>query len=118
MTRISRSLTAVLLTLAVCAAAPAATQAATYTGCKAVRNPYPHTRYAGVDLTRIRKLHTTCTNARRVARRAHRKALKLSPPESGIRRFTWNGWRVRGDLRPDRDRYLARKGERRVRWRF
>ena len=36
----------------------------------------------------------------------------------GIRRFRWHGWRVRGDLRPEHDRYVARKGERRVRWRF
>jgi hypothetical protein len=36
----------------------------------------------------------------------------------GIRCFTWNGWRVRGDLRPDRDKYVAREGTGRVRWRF
>jgi len=117
MTSISRSLTALLATLAVCMLAPAASQAATYAACKAVRNPYPHTRYAGVDLTRIRALHTTCTTARRVARRAHRKALRLTP-DSRFRRFTWHGWRVTGDLRPARDRYIARKGDRRVRWRF
>ena len=118
MTRTSRSSTALLAALAACAIAPAAPQAATYASCKPVRDPYPHTRYAGVDLTRIRELHTTCTTARRVARRAHRKALRLTPPTSGVRHFTWNGWRVTGDLRPDKDRYIARKGERRVRWRF
>ena len=118
MTRPSRSSPALLAALALCAIAPAAGQAATYTGCKAVRDPYPRTRYAGVDLTRIRELHTTCTTARRVARRAHRKALRSTPPVSGVRRFTWNGWRVTGDLRPRHDRYVARKGERRVRWRF
>jgi len=117
MTSISRSLTALLAALAVCMLAPAASQAATYAACKAVRNPYPHTRYAGVDLTRIRELNTTCTIARRVARRAHRKALRLTP-DSRFRRFTWHGWRVTGDLRPARDRYIARKGDRRVRWRF
>ena len=118
MTGIRRSLTLLLAAVALGAATPAVAQAATYTACKPVRDPYPHTRYAGADLTRIRKLHMTCTAARRVARRAHRKALSLTPPESGVRRFSWNGWRIRGDLRPQRDRYLARKGERRVRWRF
>jgi hypothetical protein len=118
MIRITRPLTALLAVMAVCVLTPAAAEAATYASCKAVRNPYPNTRYAGVDLTRIRELHTTCTTARRVARRAHRKAMRLTPPESGVRRFTWNGWRVTGDLRPERDRYVARKGERRVRWRF
>jgi hypothetical protein len=53
-----------------------------------------------------------------VARRAHRKALGAPPSADGIRRFRWHGWRVRGDLRPEHDRYVARKGERRVRWRF
>src|SRR5829696_1047833 len=103
---IRTSLTALLAALAVCALAPAAAQAATYASCKPIRDPYPHTRYAGVDLTRIRELHTTCATARRVARRAHRKALRLAAPESGVRRFSWNGWRVTGDLRPDRDQYL------------
>jgi len=111
-------LTALLATLAVGAPAPAAAQAATYASCKPVRDPYPGTRYAGVDLTRIRELHTTCTTARRVARRAHRRALRIAPAADGVRRFSWNGWRVTGDLRPDRDRYVARRGDRRVRWRF
>jgi len=114
---IRRTLTVLLATVAVGAVTPAATEAAPYANCKAVRNPYPHSRYAGVDLTRIRELHTNCTTARRVARRAHRKALRLGAT-GPIRRFRWRGWRVTGDLRPSRDRYVARKGERRVRWRF
>ena len=35
-----------------------------------------------------------------------------------IRRFTWRGWRIKGDLRGSSDRYLAKKGKRRVTWRF
>jgi hypothetical protein len=35
-----------------------------------------------------------------------------------VRRFTWNGWRVTGDLRGSSDAYVATKGDRRVRWRF
>jgi hypothetical protein len=85
--------------------------------CKPVRDPYPNTRYAGVDLTRIRTSAGSCETARRVARRAHRKALRTTPT-GRYRRFTWRGWSVTGDLRPDHDRYVARKAGRVVRWRF
>jgi hypothetical protein len=83
-----------------------------------VVNPYPGTRYDGVDLTRITATGVSCKTARRVARGAHRRALGLQPGPSGVRSFTWNGWRVTGDLRPSSDRYLARRGGKRVRWRF
>ena len=85
--------------------------------CKPVLDPYPGTRYAGVDLTRIRTSGVPCETARRVARNAHRKALRTAPT-GRFRRFTWHGWAVTGDLRPDHDLYVARKGDRRVRWRF
>jgi len=71
-----------------------------------------------VDIRRIRATAVSCPTARRVARRAHRKALGLTPPPSGIRRFIWNGWKVTGDLRGATDRYLAARGARRVRWVF
>jgi hypothetical protein len=100
------------------AAAGASSAAAQERACEPVRNPYPGTRYEGVDLTNIRALRASCKTARRVARRAHYKALGLPLPADGIHRFTWKGWRVRGDLRPDKDKYVARKGTRRVRWRF
>ncbi len=118
MTRSRRSLTALLAVVAAGAVAPAPGQAASYLTCEPVRNPYPGTRYAGADLTWIRGLHITCPASRRVARRAHRKALGLPAGGSGIRRFSWHGWRVTGDLRPAQDRYIARRGDRRVRWRF
>lgn len=86
--------------------------------CKPVVNPYPGTRYEGSDLRRIRATAVSCARARRVARGAHRKALGLTPPPSGVRRFRWNGWRVTGDLRGDDDRYIAVRGGRRVRWVF
>jgi hypothetical protein len=106
----------VLLTaLALLALAPSAAQAK---ACKPVKNPYPGTRYEGIDLSRIRAEGVGCATARRVARKAHAKALGLPLPPDGVRRFRWHGWRVRGDLRPEIDRYVARKGERRVRWRF
>jgi hypothetical protein len=51
-----------------------------------------------------------------MARGAHRRALGL--PVAAVRRFTWNGWHVTGDLRGSSDAYVATKGDRRVRWRF
>jgi hypothetical protein len=113
-----RVVTALLASGAVLVAMPTSAHAAPFVACKPVLNPYPDTRYEGVDLTRIRAVRVSCSTARRVARRAHRKALGLTPPESGSRRIMWRGWRVVGDLRAARDRYVARKAERRVRWRF
>jgi hypothetical protein len=86
--------------------------------CKPVINPYPGTRYEGVNLSRIRATAVSCRNARRVARGAHRKALGLPLPPDGIRRFRWRKWRVTGDLRPSRDIYVAKHNAKRVRWRF
>ncbi len=86
--------------------------------CNPVVNPYPGTRFADSDLRRIRANGLSCRSARRVARGAHRRALSLTPPPSGVRRFRWNGWRVVGDLRGSSDRYLATRGARRVRWVF
>ena len=85
--------------------------------CKPVLRPYPGTRYDDVDLTRVRTSTASCVTARRVARGAHRKALRMAPA-GRYRRFTWRGWAVTGDLRPDRDRYVARRAGRQVRWRF
>ncbi len=94
-------------------------EAASYRACEPVRNPYAGTRYEGVDLSRVRALNVSCRGARRVARGAHRKALGLTPPPSGIRSFMWQGWRVTGNLRGNEDSYIAkRRGLKRVRWRF
>jgi hypothetical protein len=106
------ALLAVVTALAVPEAAAAAK------ACDPVRNPYPGTRYEGTDLTRIRAVGVSCSWARKVAKRAHRKALGMPLPADGVRRLTWRGWSVTGDLRPENDRYVARKGDRRVRWRF
>jgi hypothetical protein len=97
-------------------ASPAQADAA-LRACKPVLNPYPHTRYAGVDLTRIRTSTRSCETARNVARGAHRRALKITPDDR-FRRFSWHGWAVTGDLQPERDRYVARRNGRQVRWRF
>ena len=113
-------LTLLLATLLLAAAlAPDFAQSATARRCKPVVNPYPGTRFDDVDLTRIRATGVSCRTARRVARRAHRKALGMTPTLSGIRRFGWRGWRITGDLRGTVDRYVARApGGRRVSWRF
>jgi len=99
-------------------AALVAPASASAKSCADVANPYPGTRYEGVDLTRITATGVTCTTARRVARGAHRRALGLPVANGPVRRFTWNGWRVTGDLRGSSDAYVATKGDRRVRWRF
>jgi hypothetical protein len=110
------ALLAALLGVVAALATPEAAAAAKV--CDPVRNPYAGTRYEGVDLTRIRALEVSCSWARTVAKRAHRKALGMPLPADGIRRLKWRGWNVTGDLRPEIDRYVARKGDRRVRWRF
>jgi hypothetical protein len=111
------ALVAVCLCAAIAAAVPA-TQAATTRSCGSVKDPYPGTRYAGVDVTRVTAMGVSCATAKRVAKGAHKKALGLTPPPSGVRRFTGEGWKVSGDLRGSHDSYVAAKGSTRVRWRF
>jgi len=106
---------------AVCALASGSAlsaEAATTRSCDPVVNPYPDTKFEGVDLTEIRATKVWCSRARAVARGAHRKALGITPPSSGVRRFTWHGWRVTGDLRGNTDSYVASRGIKRVRWKF
>jgi hypothetical protein len=117
MRRRPAALVACLALVAVPAIAPAA-PAATTRSCGSIPNPYPGTRYAGADIARITATGVSCRTARSVARAAHRRALGITPSLSGIRTFTWNGWKVRGDLRPSSDRYVATRRGTRVRWRF
>jgi hypothetical protein len=86
--------------------------------CAPVRNPYPGTKYEGVDLSHIRALNMSCRTARHVARKGHRKALAVGISQGPIVHVTWHGWHVTGDLHPASDRFTATKGTRRVRWRF
>lgn len=113
-----KRLVAIVTVLAALGLLPAVAEAQGARDCGRIDDPYAGTRYAGADITRIRAEGVRCPKARRVARRAHRKALGIAPPPSGIRRFTWRGWQVTGDLRRSRDRYVATRGEQRVRWRF
>jgi len=48
--------------------------------CEGVLNPYPGTRYQGIDLTHIRAKGVKCPKARRVAKRAHKMGLLLGVP--------------------------------------
>jgi hypothetical protein len=111
----------VLLAAALCAlaaiAAPSA-EGATARHCGRIVNPYPDTRYEGVDLRRIRASGVSCNRARRVARGAHRRALRIRPRVSGVRRLSWHGWHVTGDLHGPSDRYVAKRDGKRVSWRF
>jgi hypothetical protein len=97
---------------------PSSALGASTRSCHPVVNPYPGTRYEGVNLSKIRATGVSCRTARRIARRAHRKALGLTPPPSGVRRFTWHGWQVTGNLRGPSDSYVARRAAKQVRWRF
>jgi hypothetical protein len=106
---------AILLGLALAAAAP---DTASARACAPVVNPYPGTRYEGINLSKIRAAGLPCAKARKVARGAHRKALGITPPPSGIRTFQWQGWTVTGNLRPASDKYTATRGGDRVNWRF
>ena len=99
-------------------AAPAAADAATFKRCKPVVNPYAGTRYEGSNLHHIRALGVSCRTARYVARRAHRKALGMTPTRDGTRTFMWRRWTVHGDISGPTDYYRARRGSDRVRWRF
>jgi hypothetical protein len=86
--------------------------------CSPVINPYPGTRYEGVDHSKIQAKGIGCARARKVAKGAHQEALGITPPVSGIRRFEWRDWEVVGNLRPASDRYSATRKGQRVGWRF
>ena len=75
------------------------------------------TRYEGSDIYRIRA-NVSCRTARRVARGATRKALGITPPSSGIKRFRYRSWSIVDDLRGPADRFAAYSDDARVRWLF
>jgi hypothetical protein len=104
--------------LAVVAIAVPANAGGSGKACGKIVNPYPGTRYEGVDLKHIRAEGVSCDRARRVTKKAHRKALGQPLPPDGIRRFEWRHWSVRGNLIPNHDRYVAKRGDKRVRWTF
>lgn len=107
-----------IIVVVVASALAAPTASATTRLCGAVLNPYPGTKYEDVDLRRVTATGVSCRTAKRVARGAHRKALRITPDASGFRRLLWDGWSVVGDLRGASDSYVATKRGARVRWRF
>ena len=109
---------AVVAAVALVVVAPVAAEAAVFKRCQPVVNPYAGSRYEGSNLHHIRALGVSCGKARRVARRAHRKALAMTPPADGVREYFWRRWYVVGDIRGPTDYYRARRGDDRVRWRF
>ena len=86
--------------------------------CNPVVNPYKGSRYEGINLSSIHADGLPCDSARKVARRAHKKALKKVPDLDGTLDFHWRKWDVSGNLIPAHDRYVAKRGPDRVRWRF
>lgn len=86
--------------------------------CDPIVNPYEGTRYEGVDLTDIEAKNVSCSNARRFVEKSHRKALGLVPSADGYLFFRYDGWSVKGNLRPDNDRYRATRNDKLIRWRF
>ena len=86
--------------------------------CDPVVDPYEGTRYEGIDLTHIEARHVSCSKARDVVEKAHHKGLGLAPNVDGYLFFRSDGWTVKGNLRPDSDRYHAKRGNKLIRWRF
>lgn len=109
--------TFLVLVVSVLAAVLPASAAASAT-CRPIKDPYEGTRFEGVDLTDIRAAHVSCKRARYVVKKAHLEALASFPDSNGIVRVTWRDWAVRGDLKPSKDRYLARHNGAEIRWRF
>jgi hypothetical protein len=100
------------------AAAPAD---AAVKSCASIRNvsQLDGTRFAGSDIFRIRAQGVSCTTARRIARGATLRALGITPPLSGIKRFRYQSYSVSDDLRGNDDRYTARgSGSKRITWLF
>ncbi len=120
---VKRALLALLIAAALGAAAVATLDAgpaaaAAVRACKPIKDPFKGTRYGDVDITHIRARGVSCNAARWLAKRAQHKALGITTPPSGYKRFSSHGWKVFGNVRPAHDRYLATKGAKRVRWQF
>jgi len=118
MRRRATALIAGLAAVGLASVTAATAPAATTRSCGSISNPFPGTRFAGEPLSHITATGVSCATARSVTRGAHHRALSMTPSPTGIRTFTWNGWKVTGDLRPAHDRYVATRGTKHVRWRF
>jgi hypothetical protein len=111
---------AVLAAALLAAAAPAPADAA-FKSCASIPNvsQLDGTRFAGSDIFRLRAQGVSCATARRVARGATIRALGITPPLSGIKRFRYQSWSVSDDLRGNDDLLRATgSGSKRLIWRF
>jgi hypothetical protein len=100
------------------AAAPAG---AAFKSCRSIPNvsQLNGTRFAGADIFRIRAQGVSCATARSVARNATIRALGITPPVTGIKKFRYQSWSVSDDLRGNDDRYSASgTGTKRITWLF
>lgn len=109
----------ILAPAAVVAALLLAPPAADARTCRPILDPafVDGTRYEGSDVFRIRA-NLSCTIARRVARGATRKALGITPPPSGVKRFRYRAWSIVDDLRGASDRFSAYNDDAKVTWLF
>src|SRR3954447_1431203 len=89
-----RTLALAFLTAALLAVAAAPADAA-FKSCPSIRNvsQLNGTRFAGSDIFRIRAQGVSYTTARRIARGATLRALGITPPLSGIKRFRYQSGR-------------------------
>ena len=109
---------AALLALLAIAATPAD---AAFTSCPSIPNvsQLDGTRFAGADIFRIRAQGVSCATARSVARAATIRALRITPPVTGIKRFRYRSWSISDDLRGNDDRYTATgSATKRITWLF
>jgi hypothetical protein len=115
-----RPLALAFLTAALLAVAAAPADAA-FKSCRSIRNvsQLDGTRFAGSDIFRIRAQGVSCTTARRIARGATIRALGITPPVSGIKRFRYRSYAISDNLRGNDDRYSATgSGSKRITWLF
>jgi hypothetical protein len=112
---------ALVLAIAALLAIAAAPADAAFKSCASIRNvsQLDGTRFAGSDIFRIRAQGVSCTTARRIARGATIRALGITPPLSGIKRFRYQSYSVSDNLRGNNDRYSATgSGTKRITWLF
>jgi len=114
-----RPLALAFLTAALLAVAAPADAA--FKSCPSIRNvsQLGGTRFAGSDIFRIRAQGVSCTMARRITRGATIRALGITPPLSGIKRFRYQSYAISDNLRGNDDRYSATgSGSKRITWLF
>jgi hypothetical protein len=106
---------AVIASLVVGVSAVGASNAAA-ASCGSLKDPFSGTRFSGEAVSSIRASGVSCATARGLAKKATLRGLIMGKTDSGKKRFTIDGYRVRGDLRGTPGRYTATNGNRRISW--